>query len=413
MSLWKGMFVRPSLIAIAILLASAASSRAASYTTIDAPGAIGFTSATGINDAGDVVGIFQQPGGTRSYSRTCAGYTVIHVPGADPHLGTHARDINNAGEIAGFYYFTVTFPDGSGSSPLGFVKSGDAYTTVAPPGSIATFVWGINDAGQLVGSYADGTGNHGFVKTGPVYTTIDVPGASDTYATGIDNAGQVVGIYVESPGDAPRLFMRNGAAFSTFDVPGSIFTNVWGINNVGQIVGSYSDMTGTHGFVKDGPSITTYDVPGAAGTEAFGINDAGQVVGSFFVAPGPFVVHGFATDLAADTTAPTATVSVSPAVLWPPNHKLVEIEVSATATDDCDPAPGIALVSVTSNEPADARADGNSEPDIVITNGRIFLRAERSGRGDARVYTLTYRATDGTGNSATKTATVTVPHQQP
>ena len=51
-----------------------------------------------------------------------------------------------------------------------------------------------------------------------------------------------------------------------------------------------------------------------------------------------------------DTTAPTLALSVSPAVLWPPNHKLVPITVTVVASDVCDPNPTLRLVSITSNE---------------------------------------------------------------
>ena len=48
--------------------------------------------------------------------------------------------------------------------------------------------------------------------------------------------------------------------------------------------------------------------------------------------------------------------------------------------------------------------------DIQIIDGTIYLRAERSGKSDGRVYTLTYQATDCAGNTSTASATVTVPH---
>ncbi|CAN5789781.1 hypothetical protein BH24CHL5_BH24CHL5_12280 [soil metagenome] len=42
----------------------------------------------------------------------------------------------------------------------------------------------------------------------------------------------------------------------------------------------------------------------------------------------------------------------------------------------------------------------------------MTLRAERSGTGNGRIYTLTYRVTDSCGNAATQTVTVSVPKSQ-
>jgi hypothetical protein len=48
--------------------------------------------------------------------------------------------------------------------------------------------------------------------------------------------------------------------------------------------------------------------------------------------------------------------------------------------------------------------------DVVIVDDDTFaLRAERSGTGTGRVYTITYQATDACGNSTIATATVAVP----
>jgi hypothetical protein len=82
-------------------------------------------------------------------------------------------------------------------------------------------------------------------------------------------------------------------------------------------------------------------------------------------------------------------------------------------SDNADPSPGVELLSVTSTEPADGQGSGNTSNDITVTDdGRVFVRAERSGSGSDRVYTLTYRATDAAGNSTTASADVLVPHDQ-
>lgn len=111
-----------------------------------------------------------------------------------------------------------------------------------------------------------------------------------------------------------------------------------------------------------------------------------------------------------DTTGPTITVSAEPDLLWPPNHKYRTVDVTVSVSDDADDDPTVTLVSVTSNEPDNGQDDGNTVDDIVIVDDDTFsLRAERSGSGTGRVYTITYLATDACGNSTTATATVTVP----
>ncbi|MET0029707.1 MAG: ExeM/NucH family extracellular endonuclease [Candidatus Thiodiazotropha sp.] len=112
-----------------------------------------------------------------------------------------------------------------------------------------------------------------------------------------------------------------------------------------------------------------------------------------------------------DSIAPALDVSVTPEILWPANHKYVDVVATVTAVDNFDENPTISLVSVESNEPDNGKGDGNTVNDIVILDDFHFrLRAERSGSGKGRIYTITYRVTDACGNSTTRTASVKVPH---
>ena len=115
-----------------------------------------------------------------------------------------------------------------------------------------------------------------------------------------------------------------------------------------------------------------------------------------------------------DTTAPALSVSASPTVLWPPNHKLVPVTVTVDASDTCDPNPTLRLVSITSNEGHLADGSGHTSPDIQDaqfgTDDRQFLlRAERSGGGTGRIYTIIYEAEDANGNVSARQVTVAVP----
>lgn len=107
-----------------------------------------------------------------------------------------------------------------------------------------------------------------------------------------------------------------------------------------------------------------------------------------------------------DGTPPT--VNVNPTTLWPPDHKYTTVKL--TVTDNFDPNPALQILSVTSNEPDNGLGDGDTPNDIVIVNNTTLqLRAERSGTGTGRIYTITYKASDAYGNSITKSVTVTVP----
>ena len=113
-----------------------------------------------------------------------------------------------------------------------------------------------------------------------------------------------------------------------------------------------------------------------------------------------------------ETTPPLVDVTVSPDMLWPPNHKYVTVEATVAVTD-ADPNATVTLFSVTSNESDNGLGDGDKPNDIVILDDFTFkLRAERSGTGDGRVYTITYEVTDFCGNSTVASAVVTVPHSQ-
>ncbi len=116
-----------------------------------------------------------------------------------------------------------------------------------------------------------------------------------------------------------------------------------------------------------------------------------------------------------DTTPPEIEVTVTPQVLWPVNHKMVEVEYTVVVGDICDDAPDWVLVSVTSNEPDDGLGDGTTEPDIMdvdvgTADVSISLRAERSGTLTGRVYQATFQVTDCSGNTSITMANVYVPH---
>lgn len=108
--------------------------------------------------------------------------------------------------------------------------------------------------------------------------------------------------------------------------------------------------------------------------------------------------------------------------LWPPNHRYVTKTLEDCGIriyDDCDGhiplhEANAHITCVTSDEPENGSGDGNTVDDIVISpDGQsVHLRAERSGGGDGRVYTIYFAVSDKKGNEASGRCVVSVPHDQ-
>jgi uncharacterized membrane protein len=190
-------------------------------------------------------------------------------------------------------------------------------TSVDFPGSDGTRIYGINKAGDIVGTYeirdpAVVVHSHGFLLANGRFTTIDFPGAFGTETYGINAAGEIVGAYWDKQGVAlgRHGFLLSGGRFTRIDGPHAVITRALGINDTGQIVGVYTvkepsgipgseaggllfrllghphpyDYEYGHGFVYANGRFTNVDFPGAARGEqtmASAINDGGQVVGTY------------------------------------------------------------------------------------------------------------------------------------
>ncbi|NII26823.1 CHRD domain-containing protein [Pseudoflavitalea sp. X16] len=115
----------------------------------------------------------------------------------------------------------------------------------------------------------------------------------------------------------------------------------------------------------------------------------------------------------ADSSCTTiANLHTDPCLLWPPNHKMRDVKVHYTAGDNCPDFGGCEL-SVTSNEAVNGSGDGNTSPDWeVIDDHHVRLRAERSGNGNGRVYTIKVTCRDPLGDTFSRSTTVIVPHDR-
>lgn len=113
-----------------------------------------------------------------------------------------------------------------------------------------------------------------------------------------------------------------------------------------------------------------------------------------------------------DTVPPVLNASVGMNSLWPPNHNLVNVGLSVSASDNSG-GPVQLEVVVFSDEDDVTSAGGEMSPDARdIAPGTLRLRAERSGDSGGRVYVIRIKATDQSNNSSYSYCTVVVPHSQ-
>ena len=103
----------------------------------------------------------------------------------------------------------------------------------------------------------------------------------------------------------------------------------------------------------------------------------------------------------------------SQATIWPPNHKMVNVNIIGITDPNASDQFTITVTGVTQDEPINGLGDGDTSPDAVIQGGnQTLLRAERAGGGNGRVYKINYTATDRMGESCSGKVSVCVPHNR-
>jgi hypothetical protein len=178
------------------------------------------------------------------------------------------------------------------------------------------------------------------------------------------------------------------------------------------------DVTGSQGFVS---GYSEYDVVWqtvnvtdlSCGTHSITTTSTSDVESSW-----PFDNH-YPYRAFIDCAPPEIILKDVVIVLWPPNHKYHTVTIGdlvESVWDACDADVSVAdvvITSVSSDEPEDevGNGDGNTTDDIVIVDAQtVDLRSERQGNGNGRVYTINFEVTDVSGNTATGSAQVSVPH---
>jgi hypothetical protein len=259
------------------------------YSRFDAPrGEVG-TVASGINARGRLVGSYVDADHTaHGYLRWRGHYTTIDVPWASAtstsavlsYPGSELLDINDRGEMVGAY-------TGADGKAHGYLRSRGRYTRIDVAGAAETVPFGLNNLGEVSGTYLDVTGlPHGFWQDRHGHiTTVDIPGVFATSVLDINDQGVLVGTAFGSPATSQGFLRDRRGRVTTFAVPAAPSrTAASGINNQLQVVGQYTTADGTtHGFRRSQRGhFTTIDVPGAGPfTSPVHTNSRNQVVGTY------------------------------------------------------------------------------------------------------------------------------------
>ncbi|HEX2831609.1 MAG TPA: HYR domain-containing protein [Thermoanaerobaculia bacterium] len=351
---------------------------------------------------------------TDAFGSASASFVVFVTDTTPPSL-TVPADIHSASAV-------VTF-----SASATDAIDGDVAVSCSPA-SGSTFRSGTTlvtcQAHDSRLNYAYGTFN---VTVDDGAPTITVPDEVRVAATSA--AGAVVTFNVTATGGA--TIACSPASGSTFPI-GTTLVTCTATNAAGSDSGSFEVM------VDDGPpeltvpanitaeatsaagAVVTFEVTATDAVDGDLTPTCSHTSGSTFPL-GTTTVTCTATDsldatveksfdiTVVDTTPPQIiSLEASPSALWPPDHKMVDIALTAVVFDAVTTNPVTQIVSVSSDQPVNGTGDGDMAPDWAITGPlTLQLRSERSS-GNDRTYTITVQSVDEAGNISQKTVQVKV-----
>lgn len=371
------------------------------------------------------------------------GTTPVNCSASDPSGNTASAAFTvtvkdtTPPDLAGIADITETATDPGGMAVSWTVSATDIagpVTTVCTPASGSTFGYGTTTVSCTA---TDGSGNTDtevftvivIDPTAPDVSpsVVGVLGSNDWYTSDV-----TVGFTVADPQTAissstgcdPLLVVADGAASATCTATsgGGTTTRTVSVKRdaTAPVLGPLADIT-TQASGPAGAAVPFTFAPSDA-TSGLGSSSCSHVAGAIYPV-GTTMVTCTANDNAGNSAAGSFTITVgdtippvissatpSVSTLGPPNHRMTPVTLSVSATDNLAPPPVCSIATVSSNEPQNGLGDGDTPNDWLITGPlTLQLRAERSGTGNGRVYTITTRCVDGAGNAATRTTTVSVP----
>ncbi|WP_321389074.1 PEP-CTERM sorting domain-containing protein [Emcibacter sp.] len=236
--------------------------------------------AYGVNDYGQVVGYAEDNNGI-FHSVLWENGTFTNLGAASPDI-SFARDINNSGQVAGFYYDSDAFNYQAYSW-----KNGN-LTNISHPDNWSSRTYSLNNNGDVLVATTDYGGKTVIWKAGEGYTEIDtspLTSATRVVAQTINDAGQIVGYYEDENWNAHPFFRDSDGTYHEIPIEGDFGAFVQGLNEDGDVVGIVYILDGDSVVetsfewnLEDG--LTILDFGAFEETAAYDINNEGIIVGA-------------------------------------------------------------------------------------------------------------------------------------
>jgi hypothetical protein len=359
-----------------------------------------------------------------SISEVQAHLDTLETLRADQVLAKHLRALDERYNVEGIQIMWsasgIDFDDATSATPTGAFLLGETTVTLTVDDGN-----GETSTDDVVVTITDGTA-----------PTLTIPGAIIAECAGPEGTSVEIGAAIATDnGDASPVIISNapsvfgmGVTEVTWTATDASGNSTSGIQLVTIVDTTSPDLTVPGDITAEAtsPDGASVDLDPEGSADASDICDPSPslVNNGLSVYPlGSTTVTWTASDASGnvsdgeqivnvvDTTPPVVAFALSTGTLWPPNHKMVQVASGISASDIADENPCV-VITVTSDEDINGSGDGNTDVDWEVNNGSVYLRAERDGGQDGRVYTVTVVATDAAGNTTTVTGPVEVPHGQ-